>query len=172
MRLSVSPLDALHFPSLRSESEKVACVSWSINWSWFCLRLPGRLAALMKLLNEAERGHLCSHPDDHACRWHGRRRWHLGANYTDFTPARVWISLFWVMDGCWGTSHPNRATSGPWGPEVTDSKVNGKQIKKSGKKKNTSSYPSLLRTHWDQVTCGSIFLLLAPNDHQYSLTTG
>lgn len=48
----------------------------------------------MKLLNEAERGHLCSHPGDHACRWHGQRTSHLGANYTDFTPARVWIKPF------------------------------------------------------------------------------
>lgn len=86
MRPSVSPSYPLYF---LSESEKVACVSWSINWSWFCLSLPGRLAALMKLLNEAERGHLCSDPSDHACLWHGQRRWHLEANYTDFTPARV-----------------------------------------------------------------------------------
>lgn len=84
MRSSVFPLDAE-----LSESEKVHSVSWSINRIWFCLSLPGRPAVLIKLLNEAERGHLCSDPDDHACRWHGQTRWHLGANYTDFTPARV-----------------------------------------------------------------------------------
>lgn len=31
------------------------------------------------------------------------------------------------MDGCWGTSHPNRATSGPKGPEITDNKVADKK---------------------------------------------
>lgn len=79
------PPGSLNSPGL-SKSEKVLDVSWSINWS--CLSLPGGLAGLMKLLNEAERGHLCSEPDDHACRWHRQRTWHLGAN-ADFTPARA-----------------------------------------------------------------------------------
>ena len=111
------------------ESEKVACVSWSINWSWFCPRLPGRLAALMKLLNEAERGHLCSHPDDHACRWHGQRRWHLGVNYPDFTPARVWIKP--VLSDGWVLRDITPKPSHLWPPgtEMTDSKVKGKQMK-------------------------------------------
>lgn len=71
-----------------SESEKVLYVSWSINWSWFCLSLPRGKAVLMKLLNEAE-GAIFVQIFDHACRWHRQSRWHLGANYTDFTPARV-----------------------------------------------------------------------------------
>jgi len=92
----IAAYEAFSFSSRRSvlffsESERVACISWSINWSWFCLSLPGRPAALMKLFNEAERGNLSPDPDDHACRWHRKRRWHLGTNYTDFTPARDWI---------------------------------------------------------------------------------
>lgn len=83
-RPSAFPLD-----SALSVSEKVLYVSWSTNWSGLCLGLPAKLAVVMKLLNEAERGHLCSDPDDHACRWHGETGCHLGANYIDFTPARV-----------------------------------------------------------------------------------
>ncbi len=71
-----------------SESEKVLYVSWSINWSWSCLSLPRGTGVLMKLLNEAE-GAIFVQIFDHACRWHRQKRWHLGANYTDFTPARV-----------------------------------------------------------------------------------
>lgn len=70
----LTPLDALNFPSLKSHFEKVACISWSINRRCFCLCFPGRMAALMKLLNEAERAHLCSRLGDHACRWQGQRR--------------------------------------------------------------------------------------------------
>lgn len=47
------------------------------------------LGVFMKLLNEAETGHLCSDADDHACRWHGQTDWHFGANYADFTLAKV-----------------------------------------------------------------------------------
>lgn len=80
--------DSLYFSlCLRKLPASVGPLTWAGSVSV----LSGRLAALMKLLNEAERGHLCSGPDDHACHWHGQRRWHLGANYTDFTPARVWI---------------------------------------------------------------------------------
>lgn len=69
----------------------------------------------MKLLNEAKRGHLCSDPDDHACRWHRQRRWHLGAN-TDFTPARVWIKP--VLSDGWalGDITPNLSHLWPLEP--------------------------------------------------------
>lgn len=50
---------------------------------------PKGLGVFMKLLNEAETGHLCSDTDDHACHWHGQTNWHFGANYADFTPAKV-----------------------------------------------------------------------------------
>lgn len=50
---------------------------------------PWGLGVFMKLLNEAETGHLCSDADDHACSWHGQTNWHFGANYADFTPAKV-----------------------------------------------------------------------------------
>lgn len=87
--------------TLLSEYEKVLYITWSIYWSWFCLGPPWGLAVLMKLLNEAERAHLCSDADDHACRWHGQTKWHFGANYADFTPAKIWIKLVlhdgWVL---------------------------------------------------------------------------
>lgn len=50
---------------------------------------PWGLGVFMKLLNEAETGHLCSDADDHACSWHGQTDWHFGANYADFTLAKV-----------------------------------------------------------------------------------
>lgn len=44
------------------------------------------------------------------------------------------------MDGCWGTSHPNGATSGPKGPEMTDNKVKGKQMKNTTKERSAKSF--------------------------------
>lgn len=82
---------------------------------------PWGLEVFMKLLNEAETGHLCSDADDHACSWHGQTNGHFGANYADFTLAKIWIKL--VLNDGWvlrdGT--PSRVTFGLEGLEMTDS---------------------------------------------------
>lgn len=48
--------------------------------------------------------------------------------------------LFWMMDGCRETSHQSWATFGPQRPEMTDSKVKGKEMKKSREENINNSF--------------------------------